>query len=317
MKKVLLMVKVAATAIVLAAGIAVPRIAASAATSANLTNAGEPGTCLDVNSIGYPYNGDPIQLWTCNTHPEQEWALTAAGQLQNTGSGMCLDANSNDYPYNGDRIQLWTCNTHPEQEWALTAAGQLQNTGSGMCLDANSNDYPNNGDYLQLWSCNTHPEQEWILGSLPLVWPGTAGPGAAYRYFGYPYSDPPACTDGGACRLDEWGMYEGQCTSWVAYRLNELNGIAFTNQYDGEGTWGNASNWGPHARKLGIAVNGTPAVGSVAWYSYGHVAYVDYVNSPTSVVISEMNYDYDNGFDVRTITTANGWPTDFIHIADR
>ena len=117
--------------------------------------------------------------------------------------------------------------------------------------------------------------------------------------------------------LDKWDFYQGQCTSWVAYRLNQLNGIPFTDSYKGDGTWGDATNWGPHARALGIAVNGTPAVGSVAWYSSGHVAYVEQVNSPTSIVISEMNYDFDNGFWVHTITTSSDWPTSFIHIADR
>jgi surface antigen len=71
-------------------------------------------------------------------------------------------------------------------------------------------------------------------------------------------------------------------------------------------------------------VNGTPAVGSIAWYAStkaapdGHVAYVEKVNSPTSIVMSEMNYDSDNGFWVHTITRSTGdWPTDFIHVADR
>jgi surface antigen len=60
-------------------------------------------------------------------------------------------------------------------------------------------------------------------------------------------------------------------------------------------------------------------LGSVAWYQYGHVAYVEKVISSTSVVISEMNFDNSNGFRVETITnTTNGhWPTAFIHIADR
>jgi hypothetical protein len=30
-----------------------------------------------------------------------------------------------------------------------------------------------------------------------------------------------------------------------------------------------------------------------------------------------MNYDFDNGFWVHTITTSSDWPTSFIHIADR
>lgn len=72
------------------------------------------------------------------------------------------------------------------------------------------------------------------------------------------------------------------------------------------------------AKNLHIAVNTTPAAGAIAWYSYDHVAYVEKVNSPTSIVISEMNYDYGNGFWVHTVTAGqSGWPTDFIHIADR
>ncbi|MGH3224847.1 MAG: CHAP domain-containing protein, partial [Streptosporangiaceae bacterium] len=130
----------------------------------------------------------------------------------------------------------------------------------------------------------------------------------------------------GACVPDQWKFDQGQCTSWVAYRLNELNelnGISFTETYRGQ-SWGNASTWDTAAKNLKIAVNGTPAIGAVAWWAaaksngyQGHVAYVEQVNSPTSVVISEMNYDNDNGFRVRTITTSSGWPTDFIHIADR
>jgi surface antigen len=159
-----------------------------------------------------------------------------------------------------------------------------------------------------------------IYQNQPLVhgqWPGTAGPAAASANYSYPYADPPACTDGGACVPDQWNFYEGQCTSWVAYRLNQLNGIAFDNSYGGAGTWGSADNWGPHAQSLGIPVDAVPALGSIAWYASGHVAYVERVNSPTSVVVSEMNYDFDNGFRVRTITTSHGWPTAFIHLSDR
>jgi hypothetical protein len=94
-------------------------LAAIGGPAANLENAGDWARCLDANSNDYPKNGDGIQLWSCNTHPEQEWTLTSAGQLQNAGTGMCLDANSNQYPKSGDGIQLWSCNTHPEQEWRL------------------------------------------------------------------------------------------------------------------------------------------------------------------------------------------------------
>ena len=149
------------------------------------------------------------------------------------------------------------------------------------------------------------------------TWPGTQGPRAASQYTGYPYRNAPECTAGTyRCVADQWLFFQGQCTSWVAYRLNKLNGIAFTNSYGGAGNWGDATKWGSHAGTLGVDVNGTPAVGAVAWYSWGHVAYVEKVNSLTSVDISEMNYDNANGLRVRTITTASAWPSGFIHIKD-
>jgi surface antigen len=164
-----------------------------------------------------------------------------------------------------------------------------------------------------------------VLASVPAKvtlghWPGLAGTRAAARVYGYPYPHPPACTHGGKCVADKWSFYRGQCTSWVAYRLNQRKGIAFTNQYGGQGRWGDAVRWGPMAKKLGITVNTKPTVGAIAWYSAtkpapdGHVAYVEKVSSPTSFVMSEMNYDADNGFWVHTITKATGdWPTEFIH----
>jgi surface antigen len=156
------------------------------------------------------------------------------------------------------------------------------------------------------------------------LWPGEAGTRAAAKYFGYPYPHPPACTDGGACKADKWAFYRGQCTSWVAYRLNQAGRVAFTNYYESKSRWGDAVRWGPKAKKLGITVNTTPAVGAIAWYSAtkaapdGHVAYVERVNSAKSFVMSEMNYDGDNGFYVHTITRTTGdWPTEFIHFASR
>jgi surface antigen len=108
----------------------------------------------------------------------------------------------------------------------------------------------------------------------------------------------------------------------VAYEVNRLDHVAFTNSFGGKGRWGNAVDWATRARAVKLTVNATPAVGSVAWYGStkaapdGHVAFVEKVNSPTSIVISEMNYDGDNGFWVHTITVKTGdWPSAFIHFA--
>ena len=83
-------------------------------------------------------------------------------------------------------------------------------------------------------------------------------------------------------------------------------------------------HWKKQATELKITVNTTPSVGAIAWYAAtrpapdGHVAYVEAVNSKTSFIMSEMNYDADNGFWVHTITKATGdWPTEFIHFAAR
>lgn len=164
----------------------------------------------------------------------------------------------------------------------------------------------------------TAPPTKVTLG----MWPGQAGTQAAARVYGYPYPHPPACTGGGACVADRWNFYRGQCTSWVAYRLNEQQGIGFSNSYGGMGRWGNAVHWAAQARKLNITVNKTPTVGAIAWYAStrpapdGHVAYVERVTSATSFVMSEMNYDARNGFWVHTISKATGdWPTDFIHFS--
>lgn len=156
-----------------------------------------------------------------------------------------------------------------------------------------------------------------LLAASPAI--ALTGPQVANQQYGYPYPNSPDCNEygSGGCVADAWLFFQGQCTSWVSYRLNQMNGFAFSNYYGGSGRWGDASGWGGHAGALGIAVNGTPSLGSVAWYSSGHVAYVEQVNSPTSVVISEMNYDLHNGFRLRTISPGNGWPNGFIHIRDR
>ena len=192
-------------------------------------------------------------------------------------------------------------------------------TGTGGRAGGFTLDLRNNGNLAlysgaqgRLW--NHRLRTGLVTGS----WPGASGTREAAARYGYPYPDPPACTDGGACVADKWYFYRGQCTSWAAYRLSQLNGFAFSNYYGGKGRWGNADNWGPQARSLGITVNSAPALGSIAWYSSGHVAYVEQVNSATSVVISEMNYDGANGFRIQTITPDSGyWPTAFIHVHDR
>src|SRR3954447_20416237 len=79
--------------------------------------------------------------------------------------------------------------------------------------------------------------------------------------YGYPYPNAPDCDEqaGANCLCDMWGMTQGQCHSWVAYRLNELNAAAlngqtFTNTYKQPAgqVWGGGGQWRDAAIRAGI-----------------------------------------------------------------
>ena len=90
--------------------------------------------------------------------------------------------------------------------------------------------------------------------------------------------------------VDDWNFYNRECTSFVAWCINNRNGLYFHNWYGGV-RWGNANNWGNAARNLGITVDNNPAIGAIAWWStgkYGHVAWVSEVKGDR-IVIEEYN----------------------------
>lgn len=114
-----------------------------------------------------------------------------------------------------------------------------------------------------------------------------------------------------------WLMYSGRnCVNYAAYREVQA-GMPNVRPWSGSG---NAEAWG---RLNPSITDQTPRVGSIAWWaggaqgagSLGHVAYVEQVLSPTEIVVSESNWGSD--FDWRHITTAQNWPTGFIHWTDR
>lgn len=106
-----------------------------------------------------------------------------------------------------------------------------------------------------------------------------------------------------------WRMYSGHnCTNYMAYRMIKA-GMPVSRPWSGSG---DARNWGVVFKSK---VNQTPMVGSVAWWSSNHVAYVQRIIDANTIVISEDHYRGD--FDWRKITRAGGgWPTGFIHLVD-
>lgn len=97
---------------------------------------------------------------------------------------------------------------------------------------------------------------------------------------------------------DDWNFLKCECTSYVAWKLNELWDImnmedpTFTNKYLSDKRWSDAKNWKERALAAGIYVDNNPLPGDVAWWGngiYGHVAFVEMVNPDGSVDISEYN----------------------------
>jgi surface antigen len=110
--------------------------------------------------------------------------------------------------------------------------------------------------------------------------------------------------------VDRWAMYSGQCTSWVAWRMEQVNGFFHNNMWhDGvAGHWGNADKWDDNARLLGYVVDRTPVAGAIAQWEpddrgaakLGHVAYIAAVDGE-NVTVQEYNCAVPLGYDSRTV----------------
>jgi surface antigen len=123
-----------------------------------------------------------------------------------------------------------------------------------------------------------------------------------------------------------------ECTSYLEWRMNANAGTTNPNypfffNTMGGGTWGHADNWDVNAKNLGYTVDSTAQAGAIAQWAtnpcclpYGHVAYVEQVNSDNSIVVSEYNYGLDDSkvkyqFGLRTIKpTDKAYPDYFIHV---
>jgi surface antigen len=114
---------------------------------------------------------------------------------------------------------------------------------------------------------------------------------------------------------DPWGFALRNCTSFVAWRLRETNGLADFENHFGGVHWGNAADWDEAAAELGYVVDGVPAVGAVAQTDdgkHGHVAWVSAVDEGT-VTVEEYNYGVSGGYGVRTVPTSS---FRYLHLAD-
>ena len=114
---------------------------------------------------------------------------------------------------------------------------------------------------------------------------------------------------------DQWGEGFRNCTSYVAWKLNQVFGANIVSD------WHNGTDWNASALDAGYSDDTSPQVGDIAQWNGttenpdGHVAYVYAVNSGVASY-DEYNYLKDGNF-LSTYTSASGSqgaPDHYIHI---
>jgi surface antigen/peptidoglycan hydrolase CwlO-like protein len=109
--------------------------------------------------------------------------------------------------------------------------------------------------------------------------------------------------------VDNWGMYNRECVSYTAFKVNQTFGY---NAND----WGNAIQWPGAARASGLTVTSTPAVHTVAIWNvgaYGHAMWVEAVNPDGSILVSQFNYSYNGTYSEMEVSASQAATFQYIH----
>lgn len=170
---------------------------------------------------------------------------------------------------------------------------------------------------MRISACKSGASLAAVLTAATVVLAGlTTSPAAAQTLIcsGVSVRDVAKCDPGWAANMHfmHWRMYSGHnCTNYVAYRLKR-DGVP-------EPTYrlGNADTWAPNAKRHGVRVDGTPAVGAVgAWPGRRHVVYVEEIG-PNYLITSEDNWPgyYPKGMyrKIKVFKGERAYPTQFIH----
>jgi PKD repeat protein len=249
------------------------------------------------------------------------------GSVHNITGTLSPGASAYELQYSTDNGNTWTAITYvASPALSISYSWTVPNTISNSCLMKLMGYY--NGNIVYDYS-------NAVFSIIPACLPSATSD--------YPpgYSAPFDCNDAGAHVVDAYGFWEYTCTSWTAWKVNQLLGhttinasapFTNTNVFGHTVHLGNAGNWYTALRKY-FACDNTPSVGAIAWYNYnapgigayGHVAIVNCV-SGSSVTISEYNGGALDGpghpmctYGSRTIdlsapdAAGNRIPTYFIH----
>ena len=120
---------------------------------------GYGGLCVDDRSASTA-NYNPVQVYTCNGTPAQQWTVVEAGSTLHA-LGKCMDIYAGGTA-DGTPVDLYDCNGTGAQVFIPQSDGALYNPQSGKCLDdTNWSTAP--GTQLQIWDCTGNANQQWSL----------------------------------------------------------------------------------------------------------------------------------------------------------
>ncbi|ONK11814.1 non-reducing end alpha-L-arabinofuranosidase family hydrolase [Streptomyces sp. MP131-18] len=119
--------------------------------------------CLDVPNVT-TQPGRQSQIWDCWGGDNQQWTLTAAGELTvySGDSRRCPEAAGSGTG-NGTAAIIGACHGGRNRTWRVNAGGTITSAQSGLCLDV-SNYSTANGAKVHLWTCHGASNQQWTLG---------------------------------------------------------------------------------------------------------------------------------------------------------
>jgi surface antigen len=119
----------------------------------------------------------------------------------------------------------------------------------------------------------------------------------------YPWFSELSNNQGGG--ISPLNYFYRECVDFVAWRLNRDAGSTSAPYL---WTWstltssgGNAYQWKRAWLNKGWPTSTTPIAGSVAWYSYGHVAYVKSVNGDGTITVEDYNQSGMHVYEQRVV----------------
>jgi len=273
---------------------------------------GEMGMATSHTVNGLPNGTIYVRLWT---RIEGNWWFYDYSYTESAGGGTpaALTSPPNHSTVTSSSVTFqWTSGAGASDHWLYlgTGVGQANifNKELGMATTQVVSGIPNGALYIRLW---TFIGSTWFFNDYSLT--------VSLVGDDYPWKTATADSVNQSTHF-----YIRECTDFVAWRMNRDTGHTNSASFwftdwmpNSSNRWGYAVSWETHAKALGYRVDSLPAVGAVAYFSYGHVAYVEAVNADGSVNISEYNYpsasngytsfNYGNRTEVKNVTA-------FIHI---